>query len=102
MIRARAIAVAFLLLSYGAVGARQPAVRTSVSLPVPAEQLAQSLGLDPHDRSQLLVSIVRLVFDAPDGQSVEDQKRRAILSAQMTGSAAAAHSRVPLPLDTSI
>ena len=36
MPRARALAVAVLLLSYGAVGARQPAVRAALPLPVPA------------------------------------------------------------------
>jgi hypothetical protein len=100
-IRARLIAVAVLLLSYGALGARQPAVRTSIPLPVPAEQLARSLGLDP-DRSQLLVSIVRLVFDAPDGDSAEDAKRRVVLSAQLKEPASARGDLVPLPLDTSI
>ena len=72
--------VALILVSYGALGARQPAVRTSVPLPVPAAQLATALGLDPDDRSQILISLVRLVFDAPDGSNVEDAKRRALLS----------------------
>jgi hypothetical protein len=102
-LRARAVVIAVLLVSYGALGARQPAVRTSVPLPVPASQIAQSLGLDPDDRSQLLTSIVRLLFDAPDGHSVEDQKRRASLTAQLSTAAAADQAdRIPLPLDTSI
>ena len=100
-IRARMIAVTVLLLSYGALGARQPAVRTSVPLPVPSEQLARSLGLDP-DRSQLLVSIVRLIFDAPDGDSAEDAKRRVTLASHLKEPASARGDLVPLPLDTSI
>jgi hypothetical protein len=102
MYRVRALAIALLLLSYGAVGARQPAVRTSVPLPVAADLLAQSLGLDPHDRSQLLISIIRLVFDAPDGLSVEDQKPRTILAEQLKGPSPDRRNTVPLPLDTSI
>lgn len=100
--RARAILVTVLLLSYGALGARQPAVRTSVALPVPAAELAASLGLDPGDRSQLLVSIVRLIFDAPDGTSAEDARRRGVLAATLAAKGVEPRDRVPLPLDTSI
>lgn len=102
MARARAAAVGILLVSYGALGARQPAVRSSVLLPVTAAQLATSVGLDPADKSQLIVSIVRLAFDSPDGTSVEDQKRRAILTEQFSHPMADARDRVPLPLDVSI
>jgi hypothetical protein len=102
MFRARAVAVGILLVSYGALGARQPAVRTSVPLPVSAAQLATSLGLDPDDKSQLVVSIVRLVFDAPDGTSADDHKRRAMLTAQFSQPSTDVRDRVPLPLDTSI
>ena len=34
-----------LMLSYGAVGARQPAVRTSVPLGVPVNRLAETLAI---------------------------------------------------------
>lgn len=102
MICARAIAITVLLVSYGALGARQPAVRTSVPLPVPAEQLAKALGLDSADRSDLLISVIRLVFDAPDGQSPEDQKRRALLASELRGPAPRQADTVPLPLDASI
>ena len=102
MVRARAMAVAVLLVSYGALGARQPAVRTSVPLPIAAAQLASALGLDPDDKSQLVVSIVRLVFDSPDGTSVEDHKRRRILTEQFGHPTADVRDRVPLPLDPSI
>lgn len=100
--RARAILITVLLLSYGAPGARQPAVRTSIALPVPAAQLAASLGLDPEDRSHLLVSIVRLIFDAPDGTSLDDARRRGVLAAQLGAAGGEPRDRVPLPLDTSI
>ena len=40
--RARALVVVVLLLSYGAVGARQPAVRLAVPLPAPAAQIAEA------------------------------------------------------------
>ena len=102
MVRARAVAVGILLVSYGALGARQPAVRTSVPLPVTAAQVATSVGLDPADKSQLVVSIVRLVFDSPDGTSVEDQKRRALLTEQFSHRNDEGRDRVPLPLDASI
>jgi hypothetical protein len=73
-----------------------------VPLPVPAEELASALGLQGDDRSQLLVSIVRLVFDAPDGSSVEDLKRRSTLNALLKGPGTPKGDQVPLPLDASI
>jgi hypothetical protein len=100
--RAKLIAVTALLVSYGALGARQPAVRASVPLPVPAAELAASLGLDPGDRSHLLISIVRLVFDAPDGHGAGDLRRRFVLASKLKTPAPARGDRVPLPLDTSI
>ncbi len=102
MVRARIAAVLVLVVSYGALSARQPAVRTSIPLPSSAAQLAASLGLAPTDRNQLLTSIVRVVFDAPDGSNAAIQKRRAVLSSQLKGMAATRLVRVPLPLDTAI
>jgi hypothetical protein len=102
MASAQAAIVGILLVSYGALGARQPAVRMSVPLPIPAAQLATSLGLDPADKSQLIVSIVRLGFGSPDGTSVEDQKRRTILTNQFSRPVPNVRDRVPLPLDKSI
>jgi hypothetical protein len=102
MLSARIAAVLVLVVSYGALSARQPAVRTSIPLPSGAAQLAASLGLAPADRHQLLTSIVRVVFEAPDGSNAAVQKRRAVLSAQLKGSVAVWPLRVPLPLDTSI
>ncbi len=51
--RARAVVVVVLLMSYGAVGARQPAVRMAVALPIPAERIANALDIFV-DRSQPL------------------------------------------------
>ena len=102
MMPARIAAVLVLVVSYGALSARQPAVRTSMPLPSSAEQLAAALGLPPADRSQLVTSIVRFVFDAPDGSNAANQKRRGILSSQLKGAATARPISVPLPLDTSI
>ena len=100
MVPAKIAAVLALIVSYGALSARQPAVRTSMPLTFDAERLAGVLGIASADRSQLLTSIVRVVFDAPDGSS-SHQKRRAALAAQLK----LPHVRtatVPLPLDASI
>ena len=100
--RAQTLIVLIVLVSYGAVGARQPAVRTSIRLPLPAAELAANLGLHPDDRAGLLTSIVRLIFDAPDGASAEDERRRAILDASLQRPAASNGDLVPLPLDPSV
>ena len=99
--RAQTLIVLIVLVSYGAVGARQPAVRTSIRLPLPAAELAANLGLDSADRSGLLTSVVRLVFDAPDGASADDERRRAILDASLQRPARDGDV-VPLPLDPSV
>ena len=100
MNRARVLAVVVLLLSYGAVGARQPAVRVSVPLPAPAAQIADTLGLPSPDRSRVVVDIVRLIFDSPDGNDSGDarlrQRLNALLGSKVRGELA------PLPLDPSI
>ena len=100
--RAQTLIILIVLVSYGAVGARQPAVRTSIRLPLPAAELAAHLGLDPDDRAGLLTSIVRLVFDAPDGASADDERRRAILDASLQRPPRDNADLVPLPLDPSV
>jgi hypothetical protein len=100
MLRVRALLILVLLVSYGAVGARQPAVRTSVPLPMRAADLAQAMGLDSADRSQLLVSLVRLIYDAPEASNAEDLALRARLLDLLRGTAKG--DTVPLPLDPSI
>ena len=102
MVLARIAAVLVLVVSYGALSARQPAVRTAMPLPSGTEQLATSLGINPADRNQLVPSIVRQVFDAPDGSSSRNQKRRSQLSSQLRTLTSARPISVPLPLDASI
>ena len=68
--RARALSLAVLLLSYGAVGARQPAVRASVPLPAPASQIAEALDLRSIDSGLFAVKSVRTLF------SMEDRRAR--------------------------
>ena len=100
MTRARTLVSIVLLLSYGAVGARQPAVRTSVPLPAPAAQLAEALGLATTDRSRVVIDIIRLVFDSPDGNDTNDVRLRVRLNALIQ--AGNRGETAPLPLDPSI
>ena len=102
MIPSRTLAVVVLLLSYGAVGARQPAVRTSVPLPAPAQELAAQLGLASADRSRIVLDIVRLVFDAKDGEDAADTVLRNQLRRILAASPPGRGETVPLPLDPSI
>ena len=101
-IPARIAAVLVLVVSYGALSARQPAVRTAMPLPSGTEQLAASLGISPADRNQLMPTIVRQLFDAPDGSSTRNQKRRSELSSYLRTVTSARRFSAPLPLDTSI
>lgn len=98
--RARALIVVVLLLSYGAVGARQPAIRASVPLPAPSAQLAEALELPAIDRSQFVLKSVRTLFTtiAPDGDPMLRAKLRALLASPVV----APGETVPLPLDASI
>ncbi len=100
MPRARILAVVVLLLSYGAVGGRQPAVRSSVPLPAPAAVLAETLGLPVADRSRLVLDIVRVIFDTPDGSDPKDTALRVRLNALLAS--AKPGETAPLPLDPSI
>lgn len=102
MPRAKAVAIVVLLLSYGAVGARQPAVRTSAPLPVPPDVLASALDLGHTDRARLLLDVVRLVFDAPDGYDRADQDRRHLLDQLIRSAPSPPSATIPLPLDPSI
>jgi hypothetical protein len=99
--RIRTLAVVLLLLLYGAVGARQPAVRTSVPLGFPADRFANALQLTSADRGRLLVDTVRLVFDAPDGQDTEDMPRRVLLQ-RLLAARTPQSDTVPLALDPSV
>ncbi len=83
--RARALVVIVLLLSYGAVGARQPAVRMSVPLPAPAEQMASALDILSIDRSRFVLDIVRTLFTV--GLEEGDLRQRENLRARAPGGA---------------
>jgi hypothetical protein len=106
MNRVRTLALVVLLLSYGAVGARQPAVRTSAVLGAPVARLAETLGIADPDRSHIVLDVVRIAFDAPDGQDAGDAAIKARLQALFHSSGAASsgdtHDTVPLPLDPSV
>jgi hypothetical protein len=98
--RARTLIVVVLLVSYGAVGARQPAVRMAVPLPVQAERIAEALGIASFDRSQFVLDIIRTFFAVglPEGDQRQRNRFRELLLAPRTGKG----EEVPLPLDASI
>lgn len=98
--RTRALIVVVLLLSYGAVGARQPAVRMDVPLPAPAQELAAALQISSLDRSQLVLTIVRSVYGITqaDSRTTASQNFLALL----TNGTPSRSEQVPLPLDASI
>ena len=98
--RARALVIVVLLLSYGAVGARQPAVRMSVPLPAPAERIATALDILSIDRSRFVTDVVRALFGT--GFTEGDIKQRENLRASIAGAPAGGGELVPLPLDASI
>lgn len=98
MRRARTLAIVILLLSYGAVGARQPAVRASVPLPVSSQVIADALGLPSSDPATLLLHVVRLVFATPD----TDLRLTTALQQTLRTPRGKTTDTVPLPLDSSI
>jgi len=97
--RARALVVVVLLLSYGAVGARQPAVRLAVPLPAPAERIAEALEILSIDRSRFVLDVVRTLYAA--GPADGDLRQRDRLKPVLLDFAQPGET-VPLPLDTSI
>jgi hypothetical protein len=100
MPRARNLAVVVLLLSYGAVGARQPAVRSAAPLPAPAATLAQQLKLSSTDRSRIVLDVIRLAYDSPGSRDPEDLRRLSTLQSVIASGTPG--ETVPLPLDRSI
>jgi hypothetical protein len=98
--RARALVFVVLLLSYGAVGARQPAVRMSVRLPVRAQLFAEALDLSSTDRAQLVLKAVRTLF--PQGSAEDVGLRLVNLQGLVASGLAGTAETVPLPLDASI
>ncbi|HET7218599.1 MAG TPA: hypothetical protein VFJ02_11155 [Vicinamibacterales bacterium] len=98
--RARALILVVLLLSYGAVGARQPAVRASVPLPAPLATIAEALDLPSIDRGEFALKSVRTLYSTlqPDGDPVLRSKLREMLVAPVVTPGELA----PLPLDAAI
>ena len=102
MSRVRLLALVVLLLSYGAVGARQPAVRTSVPLGVKAEALAAALEIRSPDRSRLLLDVVRVAFASPDGQEARESLLKSRMRAVFLAPTPDVRETVPLPLDPAV
>jgi hypothetical protein len=98
--RARALVVVVLLLSYGAVGARQPAVRTAAQLPVPATEIATALGINTIDRGHLVLDVVRAMLAM--GVAESDVQRRSRMRELLLHPKQTRDETVPLPLDPSI
>ena len=102
MSRARTLALVVLLLSYGAVGARQPAVRTAAPLNTTAARLAADFDIPTADRSRLLLEVVRKAFASPAGQDAAETILRGRLHAAFNGPLQGRPELSPLPLDPSV
>jgi hypothetical protein len=98
----RVFLIVILLLSYGAVGARQPAVRSALPLPVPAGSIATALGLPSADTATLLLHAIRLAYGEPDKPGSPGDRRRAKLQQVLWAPGDPTTDSVPLPLDPSI
>jgi len=98
--RARVLVIVILLLSYGAVGARQPAVRMAVALPLPAGQMADTLEILSIDRGRFVLDVVRALFTM--GMTEGDVRQRENLRAALLTAPFTPGETVPLPLDASI
>ncbi len=98
--RARALVLVVLLLSYGAVSARQPAVRAMAPLPAPARVIADALEISSADRSQLLLNIIRTHYSL--GAAVTETGPRMKLRQALAVNGTIRGEAVPLPLDPSI
>jgi hypothetical protein len=99
MPRARALSIAVLLLSYGAVGARQPAVRAALPLPAPAPVVGAAAFLPSSDPSTLLLHIVRVLYGPGVGPASEEEARRAAIRTALGKRDGKTADVVPLPLD---
>lgn len=102
MPRARTLLVVVLLLSYGAVGARQPAVRGDLPLSVSIAAVGDAVGVHSPRASTLLLDLTRLLYDS---DRVDEPRLRdlRIAAVRVLGTRSdKAESAVPLPLDRSI
>jgi hypothetical protein len=97
--RARGLVIVVFVMSYGAVGARQPAVRTSVPLPAPDYVIAEALDLPVVDHSRFVLDIVRILFGSTQGEG--ETRSRASLQ-QLLATSRATGQPVPLPLDAAV
>ena len=98
--RARALVLVVLFVSYGAVGARQPAVRMAVPLPVPAQQIADALDITSVERSHFVLNVVRTLFGI--GQMEGNKQHRQRFKELLASGSSGTGETVPLPLDASI
>ena len=98
--RSRALVLVVLLVSYGAVSARQPAVRALAPLPAPAREIADAFEITAADRSQLLLTIIRTLYTV--GIAGGENGPRGRLRQLTDQPPAARGEMVPLPLDPSI
>ena len=102
MSHVKTLLVVVLLLSYGAVGARQPAVRGRLSLPLPVEAIGEAIGLPAPHASTLLLDITRLVYETDRIDEPRIRKMRLTLRNLLSTRGGQATDTVPLPLDPSI
>jgi hypothetical protein len=102
MSRVKTLLIVVLLLSYGAVGARQPAVRGRLPLPVPARAIADALGLPAPHASTLLLDITRLVYETDKLDDPRVRRMRLSLRNVLSTGGVQTTDAVPLPLDPAI
>jgi hypothetical protein len=98
--RSRALVLVVLLLSYGALSARQPAVRVLAPLPAPAQSIADALEINSVDRGLLVLNTIRTIYatTALDVETGPRIKLRRVLA----NAGSERGELVPLPLDPSI
>ncbi|HSC26295.1 MAG TPA: hypothetical protein VLD67_03420 [Vicinamibacterales bacterium] len=97
----RVIAISVILVPYGAVGARQPAVRSAVPLPAPASSIAEALDLGSTDRGRMLLDVIRLTYGGTSGFLSDRTPRHALQWLPALTETASQGELVPLPLDPS-
>jgi hypothetical protein len=97
----RAVTVIVLLLFPNAGSAQPPSARTAVPLPVPAATLAAAVSSHNVDRSRVLLDVVRIMFDAPEGPAASGQIRARLNDLLRTVPSGSADT-VPLPLTPDI
>lgn len=97
MVRVRAGVVLVLVLATRAAAEPVPA-RTAVPLPVPAQTVADTLGMPTVERSRLLLNTVRILFDPSDSPGAVSESLRARFAVVIRPPRPGAFETVPLPL----